>query len=200
MTLFEKWESDSKILKEYFEGVNKKDVLNNIEVIQGDLTEMNLDIIVNAANHTLLGGGGIDGVIHYKAGPELLEECKKLNGCEIGSAKMTDAYNLPCKKIIHACGPNYYLDKEDAPIKLESCYKKCIELAKQYRVDNNLDTISIGFPCISTGIYGYPKEEACKIAIDTVKKCMNTNIKVSFVCYEDLDYKLYSDYLDEIES
>ena len=117
--------------------------INNIEIIQGDLTAMNLDIIVNAANHTLLGGGGIDGVIHYKAGPELLEECKKLNGCEIGSAKITDAYKLPCKKIIHACGPMYYGHKEEAPIKLKECYKKCLELAENYRLDNNLKTVSI---------------------------------------------------------
>lgn len=171
---------------------------NNIEVIQGDLTEMNLDIIVNAANQTLLGGGGIDGVIHYKAGPELLEECKKLNGCEIGSAKMTDAYNLPCKKIIHACGPIYY-GNEDAPKQLKNCYKKCIELAEQYRVDNNLDTVSIGFPCISTGIYGYPKDKACKIAVDTVKECINDNIEVKFVCFGELDYNLYMDYLGEIK-
>ena len=82
--------------------------IDNMEVILGDLTEMNLDIIVNAANEKLLGGSGIDGAIHRKAGPLLLEECKKLNGCEIGSAKMTDGYNLPCKKIIHACGPMYY--------------------------------------------------------------------------------------------
>ena len=106
-----------------------KNKIDNIEIIQGDLTEMNLDIIVNAANHTLLGGGGIDGIIHYKAGPELLEECKKLNGCEIGSAKMTDAYKLPCKKIIHACGPNFYGNRENAPKQLENCYIKCIELA-----------------------------------------------------------------------
>lgn len=198
MTLFEKWESDSKILKEYFEGINEKAILNNIEVIQGDLTEMNLDIIVNAANHTLLGGVGIDGVIHHKAGPELLEECKKLNGCEIGFAKMTDAYNLPCKKIIHACGPIYY-GNEDAPNQLKNCYKKCIELAEQYRVDNNLDTVSIGFPCISTGIYGYPKDKACKIAVDTVKECINDNIEVKFVCFDELDYNLYMDYLGEIK-
>ena len=198
MTLFEKWESDSKILKEYFEGVNKKGILNNIEVVQGDLTEMDLDIIVNAANHTLLGGGGIDGVIHHKAGPELLEECKKLNGCEIGSAKMTNAYKLPCKKIIHACGPMYY-GNQDAPKQLKECYKKCIELVEQYRIDNNLDIVSIGFPCISTGIYGYPKDYACKIAVDTVKECINDNIEVKFVCFDELDYNLYMDYLGEIK-
>ena len=176
-----------------------KTIINNIEILQGDLTEMNLDIIVNAANHTLLGGGGIDGIIHYKAGPELLEECKKLNGCKIGSAKMTDAYNLPCKKIIHACGPMYYGHEEEAPSKLTECYKKCIQLAEQYRLDNNLKTITIGFPCISTGIYGYPKDEACKIAIDTVKQYSNDNIKIKLVCYNELDYKLYINYFNGIE-
>ncbi len=176
-----------------------KNKINNIEIIKGDLTEMGLDIIVNAANQTLLGGGGIDGVIHYKAGPGLLEECRKLNGCETGSAKMTNGYNLPCKKIIHACGPIYYSHKEDAPIKLKSCYKKCIELAEQYRQENNLKTVSIGFPCISTGIYGYPKDEACKIAVDTVKECINDNIEVKFVCYEELDYYLYLNYLNGIK-
>ena len=175
-----------------------KNKIDNIEVIQGDLTEMDLDIIVNAANHTLLGGGGIDGVIHYKAGPKLLEECEKLNGCEIGSAKMTDGYNLPCKKIIHACGPMFYGYEEEAPEKLKSCYKKCIELADKYRIDNNLEQVSIGFPCISTGIYGYPKDEACKIAIDTVKECTNENIQVKFVCFEELDYELYMNYLNGV--
>ena len=175
-----------------------KSKINNIEIIQGDLTEMNLDIIVNAANHTLLGGGGIDGVIHYKAGPELLEECKKLNGCEVGSAKMTDGYNLPCKKIIHACGPMYYSNKKTAPKLLKNCYKKCIELADEYRKKNNLESISIGFPCISTGIFGYPKDEACKIAIDTVKQYANENIEVKLICYDELDYKLYMNYLNGI--
>ena len=175
-----------------------KNKINNIEILDGDLTEMNLDIIVNAANHTLLGGGGIDGVIHYKAGPELLEECKKLNGCEIGSAKMTDAYKLTCKKIIHACGPMYYAHEEEAPTKLRECYKKCIELAEEYRLNNNLNTVAIGFPCISTGIYGYPKDEACKIAIDTIKQYSNNNIEVKFVCFEELDYKLYMNYINGI--
>ena len=172
--------------------------MNNIEIIQGDLTSMNLDIIVNAANHTLLGGGGIDGIIHRKAGPQLLEECKKLNGCEIGSAKMTYAYNLPCKKIIHACGPMYYGNRENAPKQLKSCYQKCIELAEEYRKNNDLKKITIGFPCISTGLFGYPKDEACKIAIDTIKECINENIEVKFVCYDELDYVLYMNYLNGI--
>lgn len=172
--------------------------IDNIEIIQGDLTTMELDIIVNAANHTLLGGGGIDGIIHYKAGPQLLEECKTLNGCEIGSAKMTNAYRLPCKKIIHACGPMFYGNRENAPKQLKNCYIKCIELAEEYRQNNNLKTITIGFPCISTGIYGYPKDEACKIAIDTIKEYSNKNIEVKFVCYDELDYKLYMNYFNGI--
>ena len=176
-----------------------KNKIDNIEIIQGDLTEMNLDIIVNAANHTLLGGGGIDGIIHRKAGPLLLEECKKLNGCEIGSAKMTDGYNLPCKKIIHACGPMYYREKEEAPIKLKSCYQKCIELAEEYRKENHLETVTIGFPCISTGIYAYPKEEACKIAINTVKEFANKNIYVKFVCFDEVNYSLYVNYLSQLQ-
>lgn len=176
-----------------------KNKINNIEIIQGDLTAMNLDIIVNAANRTLLGGGGIDGVIHYKAGTGLLEECRKLKGCEIGSAKMTDGYNLPCKKIIHACGPFYYGNRDNAPKQLINCYIKSIELAENYRKENNLDTLTIGFPCISTGIYGYPKEEACKIAIDTVRKYSNKNLDIKFVCYEELDYKLYMNYLNNVE-
>ena len=174
-----------------------KTKIDNIEILHGDLTEMNLDIIVNAANHTLLGGGGIDGEIHYKAGPELLEECKKLNGCEIGAAKMTDAYKLPCKKIIHACGPMFY-GNEEAPKQLKSCYIKCIELAEEYRINNNLETITIGFPCISTGIYGYPKDKACEIALNTIKQHSNKNIEVKFVCYEEIDYKLYINYLNSI--
>ena len=173
-----------------------KSKINNIEIIQGDLTEMNLDIIVNAANHTLLGGGGIDGLIHRKAGPKLLEECKTLNGCEIGSAKITEGYNLPCKKIIHACGPMYYNNRDEAPKLLKNCYKKCIELADEYRKSNHLETITIGFPCISTGIYRYPKDEACKIAIDTIKDYANMNLLIKFVCYDEFDYNLYINYLN----
>lgn len=176
-----------------------KNKIDHIEIIEGDLTSIDLDIIVNAANQTLLGGGGLDGLIHYKAGPGLLDECRNLNGCEVGSAKMTNGYNLPCKKIIHACGPVYYCNSENAPKQLKNCYIKCIELAENYRKDNNLKTLTIGFPCISTGIFGYPKDEACKIAIDTIRECSNSNIEVKFVCYEELDYKLYMNYLNGIE-
>jgi len=110
---------------------------------------------------------------------------------------MTDAYNLPCKKIIHACGPIYYGHEKEAPIKLKECYKKCLELAEEFRINNNLERISIGFPCISTGVYGYPKDEACKIAIETIMEFANSNTIVKFVCYEQLDYKLYMNYFNK---
>lgn len=171
--------------------------MNNIEILKGDLTRMDFDIIVNAANTSLLGGGGIDGMIHCKAGPKLLEECRTLNGCLVGDAKMTDAYNLPCKKIIHACGPIYYSDIKSAPEKLKSCYIKAMELAENYRINNNLETITIGFPCISTGIYSYPKEEACKIAVNTIREINNKNIQVKFVCFGEEDYKIYLDYFNK---
>lgn len=168
---------------------------NNIEVVKGDITEKGYDIIVNAANRFLAGGGGVDGMIHYKAGPLLLKECLSLNGCETGNAKMTESYNLPCKKIIHTVGPIYSVNILEAPKLLKSCYKSCMELAEKYRIENNLEKITIGFPCISTGIYGYPKEEASQIAIDTIKEINNKNIEVKFVCFEDYDYKLYIEYL-----
>ena len=106
--------------------------------------------------------------------------------------------NYHVKKIIHACGPKFYGNRENAPKQLENCYIKCIELAEEYRKNNKLKSVTIGFPCISTGIYGYPKDAACKIAIDTVKQYSNKNIEVKFVCYGELDYKLYMNYLNGI--
>ena len=109
---------------------------------------------------------------------------------------MTNGYNLLCKKIIHACGPTYYGNRDKAPEQLRNCYIKSIELTEKYRNENNIDTLTIGFPCISKGIYGYPKEEACKIAIDTIREYSNKNIEVKFVCYGELDYKLYMNYFN----
>lgn len=168
-------------------------------VLKEDITLLKVDIIVNAANSTLLGGGGVDGVIHYKAGPKLKEECYKLHGCNTGDAKMTDAYNLPCKKIIHTVGPIYKDGKNNEKELLEDSYKNSMKLAEQYRIDNNLSEITIAFPCISTGVYKYPKEEASLIAIDTINKINNTNINVIFVCYEELDYKIYLKSVNNIE-
>ena len=163
-----------------------------MKVIKGDITSLNVDIIVNAANKTLLGGGGVDGAIHRKAGKKLLEECKTLGGCNTGEAKMTDAYNLPCKKIIHTVGPVYSKSKkEESERLLKNAYKNSLVLAEKYRNENNLDKITIAFPCISTGVYHFPKEDASIIAISTVKEFDNDKIDVSFVCFDAESYNIY---------
>lgn len=162
-----------------------------IKVLKEDITNLDVDIIVNAANRSLLGGGGVDGAIHRKAGRELYNECLTLGGCETGEAKMTDAYNLPCKKIIHTVGPVYNGGKYNEDVKLKNCYKNSMLLAKKYMNDNNLNEISMAFPCISTGVYHYPKREAATIAINAIKEFDNENINVIFVCFLDEDYLLY---------
>jgi O-acetyl-ADP-ribose deacetylase (regulator of RNase III) len=168
-------------------------------VFNGEITNLKIDIIVNAANSTLLGGGGVDGVIHRKAGQKLREECKTLNGCNTGEAKITDAYNLPCDKIIHTVGPIYKDGSLNEKELLENCYKNCIKLASEYRRGNKLDKIRIAFPCISTGAYGFPKDLACKIAVDTIKKIRDNNIVVIFACYEEADYQLYMKEVHSVE-
>lgn len=167
----------------------------NIKIIKEDITKLDVDIIVNAANKSLLGGGGVDGAIHRAAGRDLYKECLTLGGCETGEAKMTNAYNLPCKKIIHTVGPVYNGGKYNEDVKLINCYKNSMILAKQYMIDNNLDRVSIAFPCISTGVYHYPKREAATIAVNTVKEFINDNIDVYFVCFLDDDYQIYLDLL-----
>ena len=171
--------------------------MHNIEIYKGDLTTLNIDIIVNAANNTLLGGGGVDGTIHRKAGINLRIECSKLGGCKTGEAKITDAYNLPCKKIIHTVGPIYGKNYEEGSTSelLSNCYKKSLKLAEEYRKETGLDSVTIGFPCISTGAYGYPKDDACKVAIESVKSAIKEEgyerIKVIFVCYDEEDFEIY---------
>lgn len=167
----------------------------NIEVVQGDITRMDVDIVVNAANKTLLGGGGVDGAIHRRAGKELLEECRTLDGCRTGEAKMTNGYNMRCSKIIHTVGPVYHGGNNGEAELLKNCYFNSMMLAEEYRFTNELGSISIAFPCISTGVYGYPKKEACKIAVESIKEINNSKIKVFFVCFEEDQYQLY---LDEI--
>lgn len=167
----------------------------NIEVVQGDITRMDVDIVVNAANKTLLGGGGVDGAIHRRAGKELLEECRTLGGCRTGEAKMTNGYNMRCSKIIHTVGPVYHGGNNGEAELLKNCYFNSMMLVEEYRFTNELGSISIAFPCISTGVYGYPKKEACKIAVETIKEINNSKIKVFFVCFEEDQYQLY---LDEI--
>ena len=162
--------------------------MERIEIYQGDITKLKVDAIVNAANKSLLGGGGVDGAIHRAAGKELLAECSTLNGCNTGDAKITKAYNLPSKFVIHTVGPVWYGGKNNEEELLASCYKKSLELA----VSNNIKTIA--FPNISTGVYRFPKDKAAKIAISEVKKILSNNkliSKVVFVTFDKENLEIY---------
>ena len=169
----------------------KNAVFDRVEVMQGDITTLKLDAIVNAANRSLLGGGGMDGAIHRAAGPELLSECRKIGGCSTGMAKITKGYNLPVKYIIHTVGPVYRGTDEDRRL-LSHCYLNSLKLA----VKNH--TMSIAFPAISCGAYGYPLKKACRIAIDTTYDFLKNNRtlkKVVFILFSAEDYNVYKKYL-----
>lgn len=158
----------------------------DIEIIQGDITKLKVDAIVNAANCSLLGGGGVDGAIHRAAGPELLQACIPLNGCETGQAKITPGFKLPAKFVIHTPGPIYRDGLHGEPKLLESCYKNCLTLAEE----NNCETVA--FPAISTGVYGYPWKEATEIAMKTVREYSARNVKkVVFCCFSAEMEKIY---------
>ena len=159
-----------------------------IRVIQGDITKQAVDAIVNAANTSLLGGGGVDGAIHRAAGPDLLTECRLLHGCKTGDAKITKGYRLPAKHVIHAVGPVWQGGSRGEPDLLASCYRRSLELADHNRLT------SIAFPNISTGVYGYPKDKAADVAIAAVNRFLEQPSSVQevlFVCFDAGNLTLY---------
>ena len=163
-----------------------------IELIQADITTMEVDAIVNAANESLLGGGGVDGAIHRGAGPELLKECRTLGGCNTGQAKITNGYNLKAKFVIHTVGPVWRDGTNGEPQLLASCYRNCLQLA----VENQIQTIA--FPSISTGVYGYPIQQASQIAVREVRDFLVKNSlinQVSIVCFSSEDLYVYKSLL-----
>ena len=172
-----------------------KEKMSSIKYHSGDITKLKVDAIVNAANQSLLGGGGVDGAIHHAAGPQLLEECRTLNGCRTGEAKITGGYNLPAKHVIHTVGPIYSGNASDAE-DLRNCYWNSLEVAKAN------DLHSIAFSGISTGVYGYPKKEAAKIALKTVKEWLESNsayeMEITIVNFSEEDYLIYQTVAAEI--
>jgi len=168
---------------------------DKIEMLRDDITAMNVDAIVNAANKSLLGGGGVDGAIHRAAGPELLAECRSLGGCETGDAKITRGYSLKARHVIHTVGPVYRGGNSGEPRLLESCYRRCFEVAHE----NGLS--SLAFPSISTGAYGYPIAEASKIALKTtlaqLERFPDIN-RVAFVLFSDSDMEVYRKNLQDV--
>ncbi|MBI5301544.1 MAG: O-acetyl-ADP-ribose deacetylase [Chloroflexi bacterium] len=170
---------------------------STLELVQGDITQQDVDALVNAANSSLLGGGGVDGAIHRAAGPQLLEECRTLDGCETGSAKITRGYQLRARHVIHAVGPVYRDGKHGEPVLLASAYRTCLELASQ----NNC--ASIAFPAISTGVYGYPMEDAAHIAFRVIVDYLSEHpeiARVNYVLYDARALEVHARVLEQVLS
>ncbi|NLU39405.1 MAG: O-acetyl-ADP-ribose deacetylase [Bacteroidales bacterium] len=166
--------------------------MKRIEIVKGDITRLQVDAIVNAANTTLLGGGGVDGAIHCAAGPELLTECKTLNGCSTGDAKITKGYKLPAKYVIHTVGPVWHGGTCGEANLLSSCYSRSLEVAMEYEIK------SIAFPNISTGVYQFPKKEAAIIAINTIENILTKNTyfkKIIFCVFDEENLTIYNQLL-----
>lgn len=169
--------------------------MKNIRLYQGDITKLNVDAIVNAANSSLLGGGGVDGAIHRAAGSELLAECRTLGGCDTGQSKITEAYRLPCRKVIHTVGPIWRGGSRGEAQLLASCYDTALRLAASHRLN------SIAFPCISTGVYGYPQRPAAQIALNTIKHHIESGLytgEVVICCFLQEDFEIYRELLETV--
>ena len=158
---------------------------------RGDITRLDVDAVVNAANESLLGGGGVDGAIHRAAGPELLRACRALGGCPTGDAKVTPGFGLSARWVIHAVGPRYRDGQHGEPEQLASCYRRALALA------DDVSATSVAFPAISTGVYGYPREEAAAIAVDTLRSTPTRVDKVVLVAFDEPTYAIYASLLAE---
>mgnify|MGYP000016300292 CR=1 FL=1 len=158
-----------------------------LQALKADITKLKVDAIVNAANSSLLGGGGVDGAIHRAAGPELLQACRELHGCKVGKAKMTEGFNLPARHVIHTVGPVWQGGGKDEALLLAACYRSCIELAIQHKLQ------SLAFSCISTGSYRFPAQAAAEIAVATVKASVpDAGFEITFCCFTDSDLDIYT--------